>query len=148
MKPKIAGFFAEFRFLSNFYPSSIYTSGLVWPTVEHAYQAHKTFSMTDRRRISLLATPGQAKRAGQKLELRDNWDRNRVTIMKLLLERKFENPEMRKALIETFPFELEETNTWGDKYWGVCNGEGENQLGKLLMSIRENIMNPPEEDEG
>jgi len=43
---------------------------------------------------------------------------------------------------------LEETNTWGDKYWGVCNGEGENQLGKLLMKIRENIMNPPEEDEG
>lgn len=29
-----------------------------------------------------------------------------------------------------------EGNTWGDKFWGVCDGEGENHLGKLLMEVR------------
>jgi len=145
MKPKIEGFFEEFRFLSNFYPSEIFTSGLLWPTVEHAYQAHKTFNMAERRKISKLATPGQAKKAGQKLELREDWERSKVAVMGILLERKFERPELRKALIETFPFELEETNTWGDTFWGVCNGVGENHLGKLLMKIRGKLMEQEEE---
>lgn len=29
-----------------------------------------------------------------------------------------------------------EGNTWGDKVWGVCDGIGENNLGKTLMRIR------------
>jgi predicted NAD-dependent protein-ADP-ribosyltransferase YbiA (DUF1768 family) len=33
--------------------------------------------------------------------------------------------------------ELIEGNWWGDTYWGVCNGVGENHLGKLLMKIRD-----------
>jgi len=32
---------------------------------------------------------------------------------------------------------LIEGNTWGDTYWGVCRGRGSNNLGKLLMKIRE-----------
>jgi predicted NAD-dependent protein-ADP-ribosyltransferase YbiA (DUF1768 family) len=37
---------------------------------------------------------------------------------------------------------MEETNWWGDKFWGVHRtslseqGVGENNLGKLLMDIR------------
>ena len=34
---------------------------------------------------------------------------------------------------------LVEGNDWGDTYWGMCNGEGKNYLGKMLMSIREEI---------
>lgn len=30
-------------------------------------------------------------------------------------------------------------NYWKDTYWGVCNGVGENHLGKLLMKIREKL---------
>lgn len=32
--------------------------------------------------------------------------------------------------------ELVEGNTWGDRYWGVVDGVGENRLGKLLMERR------------
>jgi predicted NAD-dependent protein-ADP-ribosyltransferase YbiA (DUF1768 family) len=32
--------------------------------------------------------------------------------------------------------ELVEGNWWNDTFWGVCNGVGENNLGKLLMKIR------------
>jgi predicted NAD-dependent protein-ADP-ribosyltransferase YbiA (DUF1768 family) len=43
---------------------------------------------------------------------------------------------MREMLLLTGDCELVEGNTWGDKFWGVCDGEGENHLGKLLMKIR------------
>lgn len=37
------------------------------------------------------------------------------------------------------------SNTWGDKVWGVCNGEGENRLGKILMRIRSEIREEEEQ---
>jgi hypothetical protein len=39
-------------------------------------------------------------------------------------------------LLATGDMELIEDNDWDDTYWGVCNGAGENNLGKLLMKIR------------
>lgn len=41
-----------------------------------------------------------------------------------------------KKLIKTGDAELIEGNWWGDKYWGMCNGEGMNKLGKILMQVR------------
>lgn len=35
--------------------------------------------------------------------------------------------------------ELIEGNYWHDTYWGVCEGVGENHLGKLLMEIRNEL---------
>ncbi len=37
------------------------------------------------------------------------------------------------------PEELVEGNWWNDTFWGVCNGEGQNNLGKILMKIRKEI---------
>ena len=37
------------------------------------------------------------------------------------------------------PHELVEGNTWGDRYWGVYNGQGKNWLGRLLMQVRGEI---------
>ena len=42
-------------------------------------------------------------------------------------------------LLETGDVYLEETNTWGDVFWGVCNGKGENMLGQVLMLIRDEL---------
>lgn len=39
-------------------------------------------------------------------------------------------------LMATRDRQLSEVNTWGDKLFGVCDGEGEDQLGNILMSIR------------
>ena len=33
-----------------------------------------------------------------------------------------------------------EGNTWGDVFWGVCNGIGENHLGNILMDVRDEII--------
>ena len=36
--------------------------------------------------------------------------------------------------------DLIEGNTWGDTFWGQVDGKGENKLGKLLMKIRDELM--------
>ena len=43
---------------------------------------------------------------------------------------------MRSKLEETRGSELIEGNTWGDRFWGVSRGIGENHLGKILMEER------------
>jgi hypothetical protein len=57
--------------------------------------------------------------------------------MGLLLMQKFtRHPQLARELVGTGDAELVEGNTWGDEFWGVCNGRGSNQLGRLLMEVR------------
>jgi predicted NAD-dependent protein-ADP-ribosyltransferase YbiA (DUF1768 family) len=49
------------------------------------------------------------------------------------------DPNLKKLLMDTHPQPLIEGNTWGDVFWGVCKGQGENNLGKILMDIREEL---------
>lgn len=132
----IDNFTGKYRFLSNFSPSVITIDGWSWPTVEHVYQGYKTKNPLQREEIRLVATPGQAKRLGKNVTLRSNWDDLKVPIMAALCEMKFEIPELRVKLMATGTAELIEGNTWGDTFWGVCNGKGQNMLGKILMEIR------------
>ena len=57
--------------------------------------------------------------------------------MRHLLFKKFSQYEFFELLMLTGDAELIEGNNWGDTFWGVCNGRGENMLGKLLMEIRD-----------
>ena len=50
-----------------------------------------------------------------------------------------QNPNLAQLLIETGDATLIEGNNWDDVVWGVCNGVGENRLGKILMQIRTEI---------
>lgn len=136
----IDSFSEEFEFLSNFFPSKITdTKGNTYPTVEHYFQAMKTFDSEKRKLIAAAPTPGQAKRLGRMVELREDWGDVKNDIMRLALWQKFSKPGLRKMLLDTGDAELIEGNWWHDTYWGVCNGEGENHLGKLLMEIRKDI---------
>lgn len=133
-------FRGPYRFLSNFWPSPVILNGITYPTVEHAYQAAKTKSKRLRKEIAACDTPGQAKRAGRKIKLRPDWsDELRLSIMEDLLKKKFSDPILKSMLQDTAGRTLTEGNDWGDKFWGTVNGVGENNLGKLLMSIRDCI---------
>ena len=136
----ILGFNNEFEFLSNFYPASIEYEGIIYPTVEHAYQAAKTMNLTHRSNIAKLKYAGQAKKAGRKLAIRDDWEDVKVSVMEYLLRQKFSYEDLKSKLIATEDRYIEETNHWNDTFWGVCNGKGQNILGKLLMKIRNEIM--------
>lgn len=84
----ILQFFGEYRFLSNFWISEFVWDGLVWPSTECAYQAAKTTD-NDKRLPFLTMTPGQAKRAGKAIELREDWEEVKVDIMYQIVKAKF-----------------------------------------------------------
>lgn len=132
----ITSFSGKYEFLSNFYYSPVTYEGITYPTVEHAFQAAKTFDVTERRRISEMKTPGMAKRAGRRVLLREDWEAVKFDIMKTLVTQKFEDEKLKQLLLDTGDEELVEGNTWHDTCWGVCNGVGQNNLGKILMSVR------------
>ena len=68
-----------------------------------------------------------------------DWEEIKDSIMYLGLRQKFHNPTLQKKLLATGEEELIEGNWWNDTYWGVCNGVGQNNLGKILMEVRDEI---------
>lgn len=148
MTTPITSFDGEHSFLSNFTYVGVHLDGVRYPSVEHAYQAAKTnipserypFSsaaMTEDKRAGRdIMTSGRAKRAGRKVTLDPNFDHTKADVMRALLQQKFANPKFGAKLDATGDAELIEGNRWGDTYWGVCNGVGQNVLGRLLMDIR------------
>jgi ribA/ribD-fused uncharacterized protein len=127
------------RFLSNFYPSPITHNGLVYPTAEHMYQALKTTDLIEREHVRLAATPAIAKKLGRSVTLQPNWFDISLETMLWCLRQKFNHPSLAAKLLATGDQELIEGNTWGDTFWGVCQGVGENHLGRLLMQVRDEL---------
>ena len=75
---------------------------------------------------------------GREVTLRKDWELVKVNIMSELVLQKFaRHPELCESLAMTGDEDLEEGNTWGDRYWGTVNGKGNNMLGKILMRVRE-----------
>lgn len=138
---QITNFESEpYRFLSNFYPAEVELDGVIYPTVEHAYQAAKSDDPVSREYVRAAPTPAEAKRAGRRLKARKDWDAVKVGIMFVLLLRKFdEGTPLAEKLLATGNRYLEEGNWWGDVFWGVSGGQGKNMLGILLMGVRESL---------
>ena len=63
----------------------------------------------------------------------------RIGMMRGVLICKFEqNKDLMKKLLDTGTEDLVEGNNWRDTFWGQCPvGFGKNNLGKLLMEIRD-----------
>ena len=143
----ISVFDGNFAFLSNFYPSPITISGETYPTVEHAFQALKTYDVAARRLIAAAPTPGKAKAMGRAVVLRADWEEIKEDVMKICLKAKFDIPELREKLLATGDAYLVEGTVWHDNEWGSCNCDrckniiGKNKLGNALMAIREEIRN-------
>ena len=131
----IMEFKGEYRWLSNFYPSIVFLDGDEFPSIENAYQAAKTVKSS--RDKFKLCSPGESKRLGRRVSLGSKWDEVKVSVMKALIEQKFApGTELAEKLLATGKRTLVEGNYWNDTFWGVCNGVGQNTLGKLLMSQR------------
>ena len=136
----------KFEF-SNFEPCKIFLDGVPWPSVEHYYQAQKTFDLKSQERIRKLESAKDAKKAGKNLVVRPDWERVKESIMYDALQEKFKQGVFRNRLLNTGEQDIVEWNTWHDNYWGNClcvNCEkikGQNRLGKLLMKIRSELKN-------
>lgn len=134
-------FQGEHRFLSNFWPSPMLIEGLLYGSVEHAYQAMKTIVPLQRAYIASSSSPGIAKRRGRVVEIRADWEEVKVQTMQDLVRVKFTNPELAALLLATGDAPLKEGNRWNDTFWGVNlrTGLGQNILGQILMDVRSNL---------
>lgn len=135
----ITSFSGKYRFLSNFWPCLVTLDGVTYHSVEHAYQAAKTLDSSERETIACLLTAGEAKRYARNISLRSDWNDVRVDVMTSLCTQKFAVDPLRQQLLDTGTRRLIEGNTWGDRFWGVHNGTGTNQLGLILMKIRSEL---------
>jgi N-glycosidase YbiA len=132
----------EYRFLSNFWVSDIKYNGKTYKTAEHAFQAAKCLYESDAENIWYAAGPADAKKLGRTVVMKPNWENIKIGIMLDILTIKFtENEQLKQKLLNTGTEQLIEGNWWGDTFWGVCNGVGENWLGELLMDIRKDLQN-------
>lgn len=141
MTAPITSFQGDARFLSNFWPCKIHFAGRVFPSVEHAYVACKSEDPKFHLLVCNTTRPGDAKRLGRKVVLRPNWELVKVPFMRGFIWQKFSSlhPNLVERLLATGDALLIEGNTWGDTFWGVCNGVGQNHLGKLLMERRKEL---------
>ena len=148
----IDSFTGRWNFLSNFFPVEIEHQGIKYPSIEHYYVAMKIKNdqqidgkyigyIDCRELISKIKNPGEAKRFGRTLKIRKDWDDVKLDVMLWGVREKFKKEELKEMLLSTRDQELVESNWWNDKYWGVCKGVGENNLGKILMQVREEVKN-------
>lgn len=151
---KIDRFEDGYDFLSNFFLHPVTMDGVIYNSTEVAYQAAKTLDLNERDLVRqkpvhddgkivayIERTPGQAKKEGRRVTLRPDWERVKIQVMEDLVRQKFQHPALKEQLLATGTAELVEGNWWNDTFWGVCNGKGENHLGRILMKIREELKN-------
>ncbi len=148
-------FEGRFRFLSNFYPCKIEHKGIKYPSVEHYYVAMKVTEMQlidgvyytaadFRELISRIPNPADVKKVGQRIKVRKDWDEKKLDFMTWAVKEKFKDETLAEMLLSTGEQDLIEGNWWHDKFWGICtcpkcNNTGDNNLGNILMRIRDEI---------
>lgn len=140
-------FKGEYYFLSNFYACEIEMDGKTYPSVEHAYQAAKSLSPSDRTLIRNQYSPKEAKKYGRLLvAIRPDWESIRINTMENLVRQKFQDPVLSFLLVDTGEADIVEGNSWGDQFWGktLPDMRGENHLGIILMKVREEIKHKEE----
>lgn len=136
-------FSGPLAFLSNFHPCDVTVAfgdgtSLTFPSVENAYQACKCANPEDREPFTHLS-PGDAKRTGKTVAIRADWDEHRMTVMQYCLAQKFRDPAMAQRLVDVDPADLTEVNDWGDTFWGISGGVGEDHLGRMLRKIQTDL---------
>ncbi len=140
---EIKGFFGENRWLSNFSKAIILLDGMEYSSVEKAYQAAKW--KPESREYFTDCTNEQAIKHNREFNPNgysdEEWNLAKLEIMASLIDQKFNpvlNPENCIKLLDTGDKYLEETNWWNDTFWGKdLEGNGENNLGNLLMQTRD-----------
>ena len=129
---------------SNFYLAPITIKEKKWSTTEHYFQAMKQEGTKMEETIRKASTPKEAAELGRKRDpaypLRKDWEDVKIDIMYEALMAKFTQYEdLRKVLVGTGNAELVE-HTKYDAFWGDGgNGSGRNELGKLLMRLRDEL---------
>lgn len=143
----INSFSNQYEFMSNFYNAPVTYDGLTYRNNEAAFQAQKLANKEERKNFCEYS-PSKAKLEGRNCNLRKDWEEIKYQVMYDIVRVKFsQNIELKKQLLATGTEELIEGNWWHDNCWGDCSCDrckdikGQNNLGKILMKVREEIKN-------
>lgn len=142
---------------SNWYSASFKMDGVSFLTTEQAFMWQKAMFFDDHEiaaKILSSDSPKAAKDLGRQVKNYNDakWNEVRSQMMLHACNAKFaQNEEPRKLLLETGERILVEASPY-DKIWGIGMGENEdgveneanwkglNLLGKVLMQVREKIL--------
>ncbi|KAL8443616.1 hypothetical protein Emed_006697 [Eimeria media] len=143
MYTRIDSFTGEFKFLSLDYPSLIFFQGRFFPSARHALLAAKHPKAVDE--LASIEDMKELKQLAKNKEEDPDWPRYRLKWMELIQRDKFRrNADIREKLKQTGGRELVWLNT-GDSFFGQTGlNRGQNHLGRILMEIRQNILEDTE----
>ena len=125
---------------TNFAICSIQLKGKTWPTSEHYFQSQKHAGTPIEEQIRRAETPRKAFELGRSQASRPDWPTIKDSVMLEAVLAKFtQHAELRELLLATGDALLVE-HTVNDSYWGDGgDGNGKNVLGRILMSVREQL---------
>ena len=142
----VSSFNDSYAFLSNFYYSQIKYEGHTFMTLEHCFQAQKAVTDQDKRVIMSAPTPEKARKLGNDMKLREDWEEVRLKILTECIRIKFEpDSTLADKLIGTGSKLLVDGNYSHEMFYGSClcddhkNQPGQNILGKSLMRWRNRL---------
>jgi len=133
---------------SNFSPHGIQLQGKHWPTVEHYYQAQKFVETADAALIPVIhaaPTPEQAAALGRDRtrQVRPDWEQVKTLVMREAVLKKFLTHADIAAILISTDNQFIAENSQTDYYWGLGKDKtGQNHLGRILMSVRQEIGQP------
>ncbi len=136
----------EFYMFSNFSSFQVDWRGAQWMTSEHAYHAAKYIGVQPEivAKIGLARSAHDAFKFSRKYtaDIRPDWLDIRLDVMKDICRHKLgQHAYIRTKLDETSGWNLVEDSP-KDSFWGIgADGQGENQLGKIWMMLREEMRN-------
>ena len=130
---------------SNFSPHEIHLQGTDWSTVEHYYQAQKFVGTIDAALVQMIytaQTPEEAAFLGRDRTrlVRPDWEQVKTEVMREAILKKFLTHRDIQAILISTENELIVENSPCDYFWGCGEDQtGDNYLGKILMSVRQEI---------
>jgi ribA/ribD-fused uncharacterized protein len=119
----------------------IFGDELLYPSVEHAFQASK-FAICDlalREAIQLAKDAKSAKVLARRANVSEDWKaKSESTMLSLLRDKIRTHNRYRTQLLDTGHARLVYQNDHGDVHWGVDKaGKGANKLGEMLERVRD-----------
>jgi predicted NAD-dependent protein-ADP-ribosyltransferase YbiA (DUF1768 family) len=140
---QIDNFNGDFAFLNNEYPCDVYFEGKMYPNVYNAFQAARTTGEYFRTQFQKSLTITERFELSKQIRDPVNWESRRLIVMETLLRDKFRrHRDLRVKLANTGRREL--VNSYNDVtvsnlFWGMVKKQGQNQLGIILSTIRQDI---------
>ncbi|MDO8430694.1 MAG: NADAR family protein [Candidatus Taylorbacteria bacterium] len=136
-------------YFSPYSPHALEIDGVVYPTLEHAYQCQRYTDEKIREEIKVARSPVKAWQTSTKYketyqipEFKD--EEHKLEVMKRLMRLKVDqHEEVRKALIDSGDIKIiKHITTYppGDGFWDDGeDGKGLNHIGRMWMDIREDL---------